>query len=206
MTQSPDDPARLNTDPRHLPPGEVLQDLAMALRGALPPPAEDTPEGWARRDRAAMQTVASLQPANAIEGRLAVQFVVADAQASDCLRLVRAQPQEAEAALQCMAQATKLMRESKNSLGLLLRMQAKRRATAKDAAAANRAAWTKYNALEMRQATLPAAPAAGKKQEPVLGLVPGNTESAVKTPSETTTRPRPALAWSDFGEPGSAVH
>lgn len=198
MTHTPDEPTRLHNDPQHSPPREVVEDIATMLRGALPPPADDTPTAWARRDLAAMETVVCLQPANAAEARLAVQFVALDAHSSDCLRQAREQHKQPKAALKCMAQATKMMRESKKALNLLMQLQARRRATAKFQAAANRAAWAEYNALERKKYAL----AAAAKLRPAAS----NEKSSIKTSLETTVRPQPPLDWSDFGEPGAAVH
>jgi hypothetical protein len=211
MTDDPDEPIYSHPDPQHSPPHEVLRDVAVILRSSLPPPAADTPEGKARRDRAAMAAVASLQPANAAEGRLAAQFVALDTHSLDCLRLARERHDEPEAALKCIAQATSMMREGKGALGLLLKLQARRRASAKNAAAANRAAWAEYDASEMMKDAMSATPlpAALKAAGPDTSNLRPASDIATNTPktsAETTARPRPSLAWSNFGKPGGTVH
>ena len=132
-------------------PRDAFAEIILVLRGGLPPPGLDdpdqmTPQDWARRDRAAMAAVASLQPENAAEGRLAARFVVADAWSLDCLRLARERRHEPDVAQKCKAQAMSLMRESNRAMSLLLRLQAARRAIETDAAEADRAAWVEHNA------------------------------------------------------------
>ena len=131
-------------------PRDAFAEIILVLRGGLPPPGLDdpdqmTPQDWARRDRAAMAAVASLQPENAAEGRLAARFVVADAWSLDCLRLARERRHEPDVQ-KCKAQAMSLMRESNRAMSLLLRLQAARRLIEKDAAEADRAAWIEHNA------------------------------------------------------------
>ncbi len=132
-------------------PRDAFAEIILVLRGALPPPGLDDPDAmawqdWARRDRAAMAAVAALLPENAAEGRLAARFVVADAWSMDCLRLARERRHEPDIAQKCAAQAMSLMRESNRAVSLLLRLQAARRRTEKDAAEADRAAWVGHSA------------------------------------------------------------
>ena len=134
-------------------PRDAFHEIVFVLRGALPPPGLDDPDGmawqdWARRDRAAMAAVAALLPENAAEGRLAARFVATDAWSSDCLRLARERRGEPDVALKCKAQAMSLMREGNRALGLLLKLQAARQAIAADAAALDRAAWVERGAVE----------------------------------------------------------
>ena len=155
-------------------PRDAFCEIILVLRGALPPPGLDDPDAmtwqdWARRDRAAMAAVAALLPENAAEGRLAARFVVADAWSLDCLRLARERRHETDIAQKCRAQAMSLMREGNSALRLLLRLQAARQATAKDAAEAGRAAWVEHAAigrmgealgLDLAEPVEPAEPAA----------------------------------------------
>ena len=158
LQSSPSDP---QPDWARLLPREAFQEIILILRGALPPPLSDEPADWVRRDRAAMAAVAALLPENAAEGRLAAQFVAADAWAMDCLRLAGERRREPDIARQCRAQAMSLMREGKSTLRLLLRMQAARRAIADDEAAASHAAWAEHSALGMMEEALgPVAPIA----------------------------------------------
>ncbi len=96
-----------------------------------------------------MAAVAALQPVNAAEGRLAAQYVAADAWAMDCLRLAGERSCEFEAARKFRAQAMSLMREGKSVLRVLLRMRAARRVVERDEAASGRAAWEEHAAARM---------------------------------------------------------
>ena len=135
-------------------PREAFQEIILILRKALPPPVTEDASGYARRDRAAMLAVAALLPENAAEGRLAAQFVVADACALDCLLLARVRRGELEVARQCRAQAMGLMREAKSALRMLLRLQARRQAIEADEAALGRAAWAEHGAMGMMRDAL----------------------------------------------------
>ena len=137
MTPSPDTFA----DPARDLPREAFLEIMRILRGALPPPADSSADPM-RRDRAAMAAVAALGPVNAAEGRLAAQFVAADAWAMDCLRLAGERRLETTIANKCRAQAMSLMREAKSSLRLLAKMQAARQAL--NEAASERAAWVEH--------------------------------------------------------------
>ena len=156
-----DEPANPQPDWARLLPRDAFAEIILILRAALPPPVSDDPADLARRDRAAMAAVAALQPANGAEGRLAAQFVAADAWAMDCLRLAAERRREFDIARKCKAQAMSLMREAKSALRLLLRLQAARQAVEGNEAAANRAAWAEHAAVgAMAEAlrTTPAAP------------------------------------------------
>ena len=128
-------------DPARDLPREAFLEIMRILRGALPPPADASADPM-RRDRAAMAAVAALGPVNAAEGRLAAQFVAADAWAMDCLRLAGERRRETNIANKCRAQAMSLMREAKSSLRLLAKMQAARQAL--NEAASERAAWVEH--------------------------------------------------------------
>ncbi len=154
-----DAPADPQPDWARLLPREAFHQILFVLRGALPPPLTDDPADEMRRDRAAMAAVAALRPENAAEGRLAAQFVAADACAMDCLRLAQVKRREPDLAHKCRAQAMSLMREGKSSLRLLLRLQAARQKIEADAAAAERAAWVEHSAAGMMAEALPPGPA-----------------------------------------------
>jgi hypothetical protein len=136
-------------DPFRALPREVFSQVILVLRAALPRPLMETPAEAAKRDRAAMAAVALLLPENAVEGRLAAQFVAADAWAMDCLQLAQERQREPRIAERCRAQAMGMMREGKSALKALERLQAQRRALARDEAAAERAAWVEHAALGM---------------------------------------------------------
>jgi hypothetical protein len=99
------------TDPPDLSlllPRDAYHHLAHTLRGSLPPPLADTPEDLARRDNAAIAEAASLLPINASEAALAAQFVAANAQAMDCLRLAQDPAMPLGFVVKCRAQAVSI--------------------------------------------------------------------------------------------------
>ena len=118
--------AALQPDLTHQLPRGIYYQVVHALRDALPPPVTGSPEDRIRRDNAIIATVASLCPANTAEVILASQFVAANAQALDCLRLARLHPNDAPHVLKCTAQSASMMRRSRGALGQLLRLQAAR--------------------------------------------------------------------------------
>ncbi len=148
------------SDPRpdlaRLLPREAFLEIIVVLRESLPAPGSGGAAARARRDRAALAAVASLLPETAAEGRVAAQFVVADAWALDCLRLARERRLEFNVTQKCRAQAASLMREAKSALRRLERMQAKRERTEGDETASVRAAWAEHSAVGMMQAGLEA--------------------------------------------------
>jgi len=136
-----------------LPPA-AFYELMRVLRGALPAPAGEDPADWERRDLAAIAAVTAMQPANAAEGLLAAEYVTANAWAMDCTLLARERRREPGIADKCKAQAMGMLREGKKSLRALERMQAARRATEADPAAAERAAWIEHGVGRMMEAAL----------------------------------------------------
>jgi hypothetical protein len=138
-------------------PREVFAEIMLVLRGALPPPVNDRPADWSRRDRAAIAGVAALLPVNGAEGRLAAQFVSLDANASEYMRMAHAKRSEPDLAFKYSARAMGMMREGKGVLKLLHGMQAARLATAADETASSCAAWVEHGVAEMMQAALACA-------------------------------------------------
>jgi hypothetical protein len=123
MDNTPDD----QPDPARERQQEILRHAAEALHAMLPAPQENTPEGWAERDRLALAIVTSLLPTNLVEADLAAHHVAATAHAGECLRQAaqhRADPQFA--GVLC-AQAATFGREARSYQALLLRVQAVRR-------------------------------------------------------------------------------
>ncbi len=177
-------------------PRAAFQEILFVLRGALPPPVLDGPEAAARRDRAALAGVASLRPVNAAEGRLAAQFVAADAWAMDCLRLAQEKRLEPGVAVKCRAQAMSLMREAGRALRALQQMQAARRTM--DAAAAELAGWEEHAAARMMREAADAVPGwdgavagAGDSAGDSGGYnVPEGSGEAPATPARSAAGPR----------------
>ena len=97
-----------------------------SLRSALPAPEPDTPERRAARDSLAIATVAAMKPMDAAQAMLAVQAVLHDAHAMECLRVSSEPGMDVRAILRHRAQATKLMRGADQSRRTLLDIQAMR--------------------------------------------------------------------------------
>jgi hypothetical protein len=160
-----------------------------SLHSSLPLPVDDTQEARVHRDNAAMAEVASLLPVNGDETAIAVRCVVANAQAVDCLRLARLNPDDTRHVMQCNAQSASMMRQANAARSLLLRVQAARRKREADPAACNQDAWTEHCALgEMADAAGQAAP-----KPPVMAPAP---EPAAADPwSEMTEAERYAVTY-----------
>jgi hypothetical protein len=97
-----------------------------SLRSALPAPEPDTPERRAVRDSLAIATVAAMRPMDAAQAMLAVQAVLHDAHAMECLRVSSEPGMDVRAILRHRAQAAKLMRGADQSRRTLLDIQAMR--------------------------------------------------------------------------------
>ncbi len=147
-------------------PPQVFGAVILVLRAVLPPPVVDEPGEWLARDQVAMAAVASLAPATAAEGRLAAQFVAADAYGMDCLRLAQLFRLEPDVARRCAAQAMAMMRQSQGAMRMLLRLQAVRRAVAADPVAVRQADWVEHAAVNLMAEALAAAPAVALAAEP----------------------------------------
>jgi hypothetical protein len=78
---------------------------------------------------------------------LAAQFVAANAQALDCLRLARAHAADPSLVLKCTAQSAAMMRQARGARALLLRIQAARQKREADGVATGKAAWIEYCAV-----------------------------------------------------------
>jgi hypothetical protein len=128
-------------------PRDLYYQTVHTLAAALPPPVTDTPEDLARRDNAAIAEVASLLPANAEEVTLAAQYVAANAQAMECLRLARKYPGDPNFILKCTAQSASMMRQARSARSLLLRVQVTRQKREADGAATDKAGWIEYCAI-----------------------------------------------------------
>ena len=161
-------PGDVKPDWASLLPPVVFGAVILVLRAALPPPAVDAPGDWMGRDQVAMAAVASLAPATAAEGRLAAQFVAADAYGMDCLRLAQLFGSEPDVARRCAAQAMAMMRQSQSAMRMLLRLQAARRAVAADPAAVRQADRVEHAAVALMAEALAASPVvAGRVMEGV---------------------------------------
>ena len=133
-------------DPAYLRTREAWHHLIYTLSTSLPPPRDASPEALHRRNESAIAQVAALCPANAAEATLAAQYVAANAQAMECLRLTNHPDTDLVMALKCSAQAASMMRQSQAALRTLLRTQAAREKRDADPINAGTAAWTEHMA------------------------------------------------------------
>jgi hypothetical protein len=159
-------------DLAYLLPRDAYYHLIRTLRAALPAPVTDTPEDRACRDNAAIAQVASLLPANAAESSLAAQYVAANAQAMESLRLAQDPDMALRFVVKCRAQAIGSMRLSHAAMRLLLRIQAARQKTEADCVATDRAAWTEHCAAGLMAQALPGAPPAAMPEPPPPRMPP----------------------------------
>jgi hypothetical protein len=141
-------------------PRDTYRQVAHTLHDLLPPPNPNTPEDAIRRDNAAIALVASLLPATADEANLAMHYALACAQAQECARLSRLNPDDAALVLKCTDRATSMMRQARGFHTMLERMQAARSKREKDAIAANTAAWTEHCVAGLMAEALGRAPPA----------------------------------------------
>jgi hypothetical protein len=133
-----------------------------ALQAGLPPNPGD-PDYTISRDNAAMAKIASLVPANAEEVALAVQFVLAHAQAAAILREMN---EDRRDPVKCRTQSAGMMRQALSTRSLLLRVQAARQKREKSNAETDAAAWVEHIALDHMGQALERAPNGDPKCEP----------------------------------------
>jgi hypothetical protein len=171
-------------DLTHQLPRDIYYQLVHELRGALPPPLTDSAEDLARRDNAAIGEVACLLPANAEEADLAAQFVAANAQAMDCLRLARVHAADLACVLRCTAQSANMMRQARGARSLLLRVQTARHKREADYAATEKAAWIEHCAVGLMAQALGRAQAAPTAVPPPVPLPEPTDTFALLTEAE----------------------
>lgn len=107
----------------YLPP-TLSREIFAELCRSLPPPADETQSARDARDTIAMAAVAGLNPADAAEAMLAVQVVLAEAHARDCLRLATKHCNDLPTAFRCRSQAAAQMRQMHQALRALRQSQA----------------------------------------------------------------------------------
>src|SRR5512140_1762056 len=130
-------------------PRDMFHQVIHTCCGSLPAPVTNAPEDRVRRDNAAMARIAAMLPANADEANIAALCVVADAQALECLRRTREYASDEPLVLKYTAQAANMMRQSRASRSLLMRVQAQREKREADAAALDKANWTEHCAIRL---------------------------------------------------------
>jgi hypothetical protein len=187
-------------------PRDAYYQLIHTLCTSLPPPVTDTPEDRTHRDNAAIAQVAALLPANAAEAALAAQYVAANSQAMDSLRLARDPAMSLVQVLQCSAQSASMMRQSRGALGMLLRLHAARQKLEANAAALDRAAWTEHCAAGLMAHALAGAPLAAVDLPPPPSPAPAPEpppepapDPAAEAEAYATTYPRRAALIRQLG-------
>jgi hypothetical protein len=118
---SPPDP----TDNPH-PFRDTSCQLAHHLDVAASPAAADSPDVTALRDRAAIEHLAALQPADAEQANLATQYIAASSQALHCLRLAHQHAANPVWFQKLTALAASMMRQARQWRAALLYAQQSR--------------------------------------------------------------------------------
>jgi hypothetical protein len=137
-------------------PISVSREAYARLCQTLPPPTTNTPESLAEQQSDAMAAVVVLRPGDALEARLAVQIVAADAHVVECLRLAAKYFNSLTDGARCRAQAGLMMRQMQAALRSLQKMQTARTKT--EAANCTLAAELDVPALEAPAPEAPPAP------------------------------------------------
>jgi hypothetical protein len=164
-----------------------------ALRGMLPPPAEDTEEAWLSRDRVAIATVGALVPGNPAEARLAAHHVAAMAQAEQCYCQLAQHTGDVKTANQLRAQAANMGREARGYANALLRLQAVRRKREAKDDTRESDAWTEHSVAGLMTDALKDLPA---RPPPAAARAPA-AAAPTKAPSKTLP---PLLDYKDWPE------
>ena len=187
---------------------DIYYVVVQALREGLPPPVEDTPEGWLRRDRTAIATVASLVPVSSAEARLAAHHVAAVAHSDEALRQVVLQAADPKLVAQARAWSASMGREARGFLGSLLRLQAARQKREANDASRESAAWSERSTLGlmteameiMPPASVPAPPAAAPSPPSPAEARPAARSAppaAVELPPSRYLPPQDYSEWSE---------
>jgi hypothetical protein len=160
-------------------PSDTYHQIVHTLRALLPPPATNTQEADARRDRAAI--------AHACH-RAFDPVVAASAQALDCLRLAREYPSDAALIFKCMAQSAGMMRQAQRWRTALLRAQATRHQTREaNTTAHDTAAQSEHRALGVMGKP-------GSKPRPCQSRCRWSSRSPTRSPRPKATRSSTASA------------
>ena len=184
-------------------PRDLYYQIVHELRDALPPPVTGSPEDRVRRDNAMIAQVASLLPAHPDEVVLATQFVAANAQALDCLRLARRYPNDVAHVLKCTAQSASMMRQSRGALGQLLRLQSTREKRDKNDAARDRAATIEREAVSLLGDALDRAPSAPASDDQPRALTEADKYALANPSSAALIRSLGRLPKKFAGDPPS---
>jgi hypothetical protein len=191
-----DQPPPYQLDPEMQLQRDIYYEAAQTLRGSLPPPIEDTPEGWLRRDRTAIATVASLVPASSAEARLAAHHVAAVAHSDEALRQAVQQAADRKRVAQLRAQSASMGREARGFLGSLLRLQAVRQKREATDASRDNADWTERSAFGLMTEAMEIMPPAPLPAAAPLTAAPSPPPAAELPPSRFLP-PQDYSEWSE---------
>jgi hypothetical protein len=128
---------------------DIYYQAVHSLGRTLPRPPGEHNDDHERRYRVAIAHVASLLPVNADETDLAVNCVIASAQAEECLRCVVEEAQDLATIGRLQRQAASMRRESRGSRSMLLRVQAVREKREADDKTRQHDEWAEHCALGM---------------------------------------------------------
>ncbi|HET8995471.1 MAG TPA: hypothetical protein VFN42_02275 [Acetobacteraceae bacterium] len=162
----------------------------------LPPPLEDTPEGYARRDAAVIEQIAQLVPASAIEAELAAKAVAGFEYWAHCLREAAPVPHDSPLHDRLTAQAARVGRDARGYLASLQRVQTMRTKREATEAGAFRADVIEDNTRSTLQTVLAHPPKAQpvKAQQPALPEAGLPCPAAVPDTDAATPQPAPLPA------------
>jgi hypothetical protein len=204
MTDTPPPPPHQEQpDPAYQLQRDVYLQLVFDLRRELPPPDQDTPSGWAHRDRLAIAQAAAMVPANSSEAHLAADAVRAGAYAGRCYRELAEGTADPRRAAQLIAQAASFGRESRGFHSLLLRAQTHRMKREANDATRDAAFWTEHSAHGLMTDALnrlpppirpaPPAPTAQAAAPATPPPAPTPQAAAEAAPPPAAAAPRPLI-------------
>jgi hypothetical protein len=165
----------------------------------LPPPVDDMPEAWGRRDCAARAKVASLVPVSPIEADLAVHHVAAMAQAAECLGQLGEVITDRKEAARLRSQAASMGREARGYLSKLQSVQRVRMRREADDGGRDSAHLSEHcllGTLTDAMAQLPAKPPV-RQMEPEPPPAPSTARAAASAPPVKLRVLRDYNDWSD---------
>jgi len=158
-----------------------LQLLAAdILRGMLPPPANDTPEARAIRDRLALAYLGSLLPVGIAEIRVAANHIAAMEHASECMRQVGLHANDPVRVKQLHAQSASMGREARGYGAALQRMQAARNKRDSTPAGRETSAWTESCVLREMTEAMEGLPPEPRPAPPPVAAAPAAAAAAAR--------------------------
>jgi hypothetical protein len=171
----------------------ITREIFASLCRALPRLVVDTPDNRASRDEFAMDAVTALHPTDALEAKLAMDIVIADAQASESFRLADECRADIDTATRCRNLGKALLNEMRSLLRDYRRLQAEREKALAEMhpAAMERAGYW------FRDASVPVPPPEPEPAEPPRSAEPATSASAAVDFSALTEAEQYALIYPD---------